>query len=172
MEEKKDDKPKLALRIEDIYNQQEEKEEDRRVIIFRLADEFYGLDLSYVKEVAFTSRITRVPFADGHILGVMNLRGDIISVTDLRVLFSLKAGQESEEKRMIVIEHEMLSTALWVDQVVEIAEIPVSKFQEAAMLTEKSLIPVESQVEWNGHLIAVIDSAIIIQKTRLKAEND
>src|SRR5690606_21940447 len=61
----------------------------RQVLTFRLGEEGYGVDLLRVKEIRGWSSVTRIPHSRPHVLGVLNLRGSIVPIIDLRVRFGL-----------------------------------------------------------------------------------
>jgi purine-binding chemotaxis protein CheW len=62
----------------------------RQLLTFRLGDAVYGVDILRVKEIRGFSPVTRIPHAPPHVLGVLNLRGAIVPVIDLRVRFALR----------------------------------------------------------------------------------
>jgi chemotaxis signal transduction protein len=70
---------------------------DFKMITFSLAGKEYGVDIMNVKEIAKAGRFTYVPNALPFVRGVYNLRGDIISVIDLRIFFHLPAERKEEE---------------------------------------------------------------------------
>jgi purine-binding chemotaxis protein CheW len=58
-----------------------------QVLTFRLGEEFYGLDILNVQEIRGCSQVTRIPQSPGHVLGVLNLRGSVVPIIDMRLLF-------------------------------------------------------------------------------------
>jgi purine-binding chemotaxis protein CheW len=70
---------------------------------FRLAGETYGVDILRVQEIRGWERVTRVPNAPRYVLGVVNLRGSIVPIFDLRLRFNLPAGHYSKDTVVIVL---------------------------------------------------------------------
>ncbi len=98
-------------------------EEGTKVIIFHLADEVYGIEALYVQEISRVSEITRVPRAPTLIEGVINLRGSIIPVLDLRRRFDLPRSGYTRDTRMIIVEGLGEVVGLIVDRVAEVLSI-------------------------------------------------
>jgi chemotaxis signal transduction protein len=69
---------------EDLYERAAPKEKNLQLIVFRLTREWYGVEITKVKEVIKVGKITYLPSCPEHIAGIVNLRGYILSVTDLR----------------------------------------------------------------------------------------
>ena len=150
---------------EDLYERGEPNEETLQLIIFRLSQEWYGVDIAKVREVLKVSKITYLPSTPEYIAGIVNLRGNILSVMDLKTLFGLPHNEPTEKARIIAIESGILETGFLVDEVVESIEVPLSKI-ETPLLT----IPVEGakyidgQYKVNDKLIALINVEKILEK--------
>ena len=78
--------------------------DEEQMVVFKLADEQYGVRITQVQEINRLSRITRVPRAPRFVEGVVNLRGDVIPVIDLRQRFEMEAQEYTEFTRIIVSE--------------------------------------------------------------------
>lgn len=131
---------------DDLYEREEPKEKTFQLIVFRLAREWYGIEISKIKEVIKVGKITYLPSSPEHIAGIVSLRGNILSVTDLKRIFSLPYEGVTEKTRIIAIESGMLETGLLVDEVVESIEVPVSKI-EPPLLT----LPADGGKYVEGH---------------------
>ncbi|HLP58214.1 MAG TPA: chemotaxis protein CheW, partial [Candidatus Deferrimicrobium sp.] len=84
-----------------------EKEEcPLEVVEFRLANENYALECRYIREVFFLKSLTPIPGAPDFVLGILNLRGQIVSVIDLAKFFELPAQGLNEPMWVIVLENE------------------------------------------------------------------
>lgn len=94
-----------------------------RYVTFRLADEDYGLEMLKVREIVGPVDITRVPRTQGFIRGVINLRGKVIPVVDLRLKLGMPTVQATEQTAIVVVQcragGRLLTTGLLVDQVLE-----------------------------------------------------
>jgi len=102
------------------------QETQLQLVTFWLADEFYAVDAPLCKSIIKVPGIVRVPQVPEHVLGVVNLRGRITSVVDLRRLFQLKLDPLTEQARLIVVEVGELNTAIITERVVEITNRPAA----------------------------------------------
>ena len=89
---------------------------ENRYLCFSLADEEYAIPLLSVREVIAVPEITPVPYTPPHFLGIMNLRGQVISVMDLRHKFNIKS-KNSSETAVIICQFEGFSIGVVVDSV-------------------------------------------------------
>ena len=80
-----------------------ERASPRRVLSFRLGDEAYAVDILAVKEIRGWSPVTRIPHSAGHVLGVLNLRGAIVPILDLRRRFELASAEFTPVTVVIVL---------------------------------------------------------------------
>lgn len=74
-----------------------------QVLTFTLGDETYGVDILQVQEIRGYSRVTRIPQAPAHVLGVLNLRGSIVPIVDMRMRFNLERAEYTPLTVIIVL---------------------------------------------------------------------
>jgi len=99
---------------------------------FRVDHELYGVDVMQVKEVLRFSEITPVPGAAASVLGIINLRGNVVTVIDTRQLFRISPAQPDDETRIIVVElNESEVIGLVVDSVDEVINLPQNEVDRA-----------------------------------------
>ena len=96
---------------------------EMQLVVFDLATEAYGVDISAVREIIRLQDITRVPRAPSFVEGVINLRGKVIPVIDLRKRFSLPISEESTENRIVVVDIGGQDIGVVVDAVNEVLRI-------------------------------------------------
>jgi len=111
--------------------------------------------------------ITFLPNVPDHIIGIINLRGNILSITNLKTIFGLSDQQIQEKHRIVVIDHEGIRTGLIVDGSEEVVDVPASKIE--ATVVSREGVPeamVEGQVLFGEKLIAVLRSASVIEQTK------
>lgn len=102
-----------------------------QLVSFRLGEEEYALDVMNVHEINRISEVTRVPKAPYFVEGVMNLRGNILPVINLRKRFGFPPPTtDPEEARTIVVFHEGLTVGLAVDQVFQVIRIGREKIEK------------------------------------------
>jgi purine-binding chemotaxis protein CheW len=110
-----------------------EKTEGRgtQMITFTVGAQEYGVDIQSVKEVIRQGEITPLPRAPSFLKGVINLRGDVIPIVDLRERFALQAGTYTESSRVIVVEVGEKSVGMVVDRVSHVIRVPEDRIEDA-----------------------------------------
>lgn len=121
--------------MEDMQNNEFET---KQFIVFSLGDEQYGIESLKITTIDRMNTITRVPKTPEHIKGVINLRGDIIPVMDLRLRFNLPVQEETEETRIIILKLEETSIGVIVDQVLQTIQLGNESIESASSLINSS----------------------------------
>jgi purine-binding chemotaxis protein CheW len=105
---------------------EQEADDQTGILLFRLDDEWYAVKVEDVREIYQEYEVTPIPCVPDFILGVVNIRGEIISVTDIAKLMRLGAiASEEEMPPTIVIQNEACATAMVVDEIGDIVDIPL-----------------------------------------------
>jgi purine-binding chemotaxis protein CheW len=91
--------------------------EQRQVILFKLADKLYAVDIGQVREITKISEISPMPNSPNGVLGVTSLRGHVAAVLDLRAKLGLPAKSSDRLSRMLIVESKGVSAAVVVDSV-------------------------------------------------------
>ena len=99
---------------------------EEQVVVFELAGENYGIDISHVQEIIRRPAITTVPRAPEYVEGVVNLRGRVIPVISLRKRFGLSEAEADRASRIIVLEVSGNTVGAAVDAVTEVLRVPTS----------------------------------------------
>lgn len=98
-----------------------------RVVTFRLADQLFAIDANSVREIIEPGPITRIPAAPVHCDCLINVRGAVIPMADLRVLFSMPRSACDEHSRILVVEvtleGDLLVIGLWADAVLDVTNV-------------------------------------------------
>ncbi len=109
--------------------------EDGKYLTFALAKEEFGLEILKVREIIGIMDITAIPQTPRHIKGVVNLRGQVIPVVDLRLKFGMEEAQRTEETCIIVVEinsgDRTFQTGIVVDNVSEVLDIAAEEIESA-----------------------------------------
>lgn len=109
-------------------------EKKGKYLTFALGHEEYGLEILKVREIIGYMSITAIPQAPPYVKGVINLRGQVIPVVDLRSKFGMETVQTTEETCIIVVEisqgNRTFSTGIVVDQVSEVLDIDADEIEE------------------------------------------
>ena len=99
------------------------------VIEFALADERYALEMNFVTKVHPLEQLTRLPCTPEFLTGIINVRGRIVAVIDLKQFFELPEKGISDLHRVIVVQHDDVELGILVDYVVGTREVPLSRVQ-------------------------------------------
>jgi purine-binding chemotaxis protein CheW len=100
-----------------------------KVIVFRLKDEEYGVEVNQVKSIEKLEHITRVPRTPKFVKGVINLRGVVTPIIDLRNRFGLEESEYTESTRVIIVAVGELEVGLIVDAANDVIDIPVNAIE-------------------------------------------
>lgn len=129
---------------------------EEHVVIFRLGDENYALDIQWVQEIVRLQSITSVPGSDAWVYSVTNLRGRVVPVIDLRVRCGINAAPFSAETRIVVVNGEEGMVGLIVDAVTEVMRIPASQVEPpGSMVGEHTFLRGIAKLE--GRLVSLMD---------------
>jgi purine-binding chemotaxis protein CheW len=154
-----------------------ENELANRLMVFRLSSEIYGIKLSFIKEVlANQVKITSVPNSPSYYLGILNLRGDLISVIDLKKRFSLES-EELTQSVIIIAEVKGKLFGFLVDEIIrvtsveEVKKASFSSSQESEVQTVFSHF-IESVCQLKDHLTLVLKIDVFLEDESQRLEKD
>ncbi len=94
-----------------------------QIVGFKLANEEYGLDIMQVQEIILIGAITQVPQVPDYVRGLINLRGHVIPIVDLRRRFSLPDTDQAEDQRIIVVNVREKMIGILVDSVNQVTRV-------------------------------------------------
>ncbi|MBN1572390.1 MAG: chemotaxis protein CheW [Deltaproteobacteria bacterium] len=143
---------------------------DSQIVTFFLADEEFGVDILLVKEIIRPAPITEVPNTLSYVEGVINLRGKVVPVVDLRKRLYLPASPQDKSTRIMIIEMQERTTGFILDSVSKVITLPKDSIQAAPdMITvgvDSEYILGVSRVEDGGdRLIILLDFSKILTET-------
>lgn len=150
--------------------------EQRQLVAFELADETYGVDIYQVREIIRVPEVTRVPKAPDFVEGVINLRGGVIPVLDLRRRFGMEPLDGSDDARIIIVELGEQLVGMRVDGVSEVLRAEADQIEPPSPY----IVNVESQfvtgiARVGDKLVILVDLNLILareEKEQLKAAVD
>ena len=127
-------------------------------VTFQLENETYGINVMQVQEVLRYTEIAPVPGAPEYVLGIINLRGNVVTVIDTRSRFGLPYGDVSENSRIVIIEAEKQVIGIMVDSVAEVVYLRSSEIDAApAVGTEESAKFIQGVSNRDGQLLILVD---------------
>ncbi len=137
---------------------------EMQVVGFQVGRETYGVPIASLHEIVRVPEITAVPDAPDYMEGVINLRGKIVSVLDLRKRFGKPAEGVQRRSRILVVEHRGKLAGMIVDAASEVLKISESEIEPApTMMLEGGLDCVTGLGKYNGRLIILLDVGKVLE---------
>ena len=133
---------------------------DFKMVTFSLADKDYAIDIMYVKEIAKAGRFTYVPNTLPFVLGVYNLRGEIIPILDLRLFFSIDVPKRDEKKleNLLILTLDDQTFGLVVDKIDKVVGVQKSTIQPPhPLFADINIKYISGVVENNNRLYVLLD---------------
>jgi purine-binding chemotaxis protein CheW len=133
-------------------------EEVLQWVTFQLDRETYGINVMQVQEVLRYTEIAAVPGAPDYVLGIINLRGNVVTVIDTRSRFGLQPAEVSDNSRIVIIEAEKQVIGIMVDSVAEVVYLRASEIDVAPSVgTEESAKFIQGVSNRDGELLILVD---------------
>lgn len=142
---------------------------------FKVNEELFAIDVMQVKEVLRYSEITPVPGSSSYVTGIINLRGNVVSVLDTRVLFSLQTRKPDDDTRIIVVEYnEAEVVGIVVDSADEVVNIAQNNMERAPNITsdDNDRKFVQGVSYYENNLVILLDLAKMLASTIPKLEGN
>lgn len=108
-----------------------------QLVIFKLNEEEYGVPVQNVQEIIRMTQITKVPKTPRHVTGVINRRGDIIPIVDLKNFFELVASAQDDDTRIVVVEVGSEVLGVIVDHVSEVLRLSEGSIEPPPRLSDR-----------------------------------
>jgi purine-binding chemotaxis protein CheW len=144
-------------------------QKDCQLVGFRIGEETYGVQIGAVREIVRVPEITAVPNAPDLIEGVINLRGKIIPVMDLRKRFGSSSIQPDKKNRILVVDLENRLLGLIVSSASEVLKIPPSEIEPpGAVFAEGESSYVTGVGKLKGRLVILLDIARLLRQPEFK----
>lgn len=127
-------------------------------VTFRLEDETYGINVMQVQEVLRVTEIAPVPGAPHYVLGIINLRGNVVTVIDTRERLGLGAKDMDESTRIVIIEVDKQVVGILVDAVAEVVNLHASEIESAPSVgNDESSKYIQGVASRDGELLILVD---------------
>jgi purine-binding chemotaxis protein CheW len=135
-----------------------------QIVGFQVGNETYGVPITALHEIVRVPEITAVPDAPEYLEGVINLRGKIVSVIDLRKRFGVKDSGSNRRNRILVVEFNGRLSGLIVDAASEVLKIAAADIEPPpAVLQEGGMSCVTGLGKYRGRLIMLIDTTKLLE---------
>ncbi|MCP4321018.1 MAG: chemotaxis protein CheW [Psychromonas sp.] len=127
-------------------------------VTFQLENETYGINVMQVQEILRYSEIAAVPGAPDYVLGIINLRGNVVTVIDTRSRFGLMPADITDNSRIVIIEAEKQVIGILVDSVAEVVYLKKSEMEIAPHVgTEESSQFIQGVTNRDDGLLILVD---------------
>ncbi len=127
-------------------------------VTFRLDNETYGINVMQVQEVLRVTEIAPVPGSPDYVMGIINLRGNVVTVLDTRRRFGLGPQEMDDSTRIVVIEAEDNVVGILVDSVAEVVELNRSAVESSPNVgNDESAKYIEGVANHDGELLILVD---------------
>jgi purine-binding chemotaxis protein CheW len=130
----------------------------QRWVTFHMDNETYGINVTQVREVLRITEIAPVPGAPDYVLGIINLRGNVVTVMDTRKRFNLPPTETTDSTRIVIIEVDSQEVGVMVDSVAEVVDIRQSAIESAPNVgSDDSSRYIQGVTSLEGNLLILID---------------
>ena len=127
-------------------------------VTFKLDNESYGINVMRVQEVLRYTEIAPVPGAPSYVLGIINLRGNVVTVIDTRQRFGLVPTEVNDNTRIVIIEADKQVVGIMVDSVAEVVYLRQSEVETAPNVgNEESAKFIQGVCNKNGELLILVE---------------
>lgn len=127
-------------------------------VTFKLDNETYGINVMQVQEVLRYTEIAPVPGAPAYVLGIINLRGNVVTVIDTRSRFGLESAEITDNTRVVIIESEKQVIGILVDSVAEVVYLKKSEIDLAPNVgNDESAKFIQGVSNRDGELLILVD---------------
>jgi purine-binding chemotaxis protein CheW len=130
----------------------------QKVLVFTLDREHFAVDIADAKEVLELARITKIPYVPGFIVGAMNLRGELLTVIDIRALLGLPQAGRLDEAKVIVTDVTGAAVGLLADTVQGTLDLPLDEIQKPLLTLDGSAQNhMRGQIQLADHILVLLD---------------
>lgn len=138
-----------------------------KFVTFVLGNETYAVHASKVNEVLRHTDITPVPGSPSFVLGIINLRGDVLTVIDTREVFGLEPEEISPHSRIVVVELEDYAVGALVDKVAEVVDLHETSIEPAPNTgNEQATMFMQGVYHYENELLVLVDFANVAKLNR------
>lgn len=147
--------------------------DDQQFLTFNLAEEFYGVDILKVQEIKGYTNVTKIPNTPDYLKGVLNLRGTIVPIVDLRMKFGMGVTEPTSFTVVVVVNVRNRVMGFLVDAVSDVLDLNTKDIQPPPALGNAVDISfVAGMGNDNDHLVTLLDIDRVLTDDEVKAVSD
>jgi purine-binding chemotaxis protein CheW len=127
-----------SIQKQDHDQEGQQEEDENRLVVFHLAEQEYGVIVDTVQEIIrVPEEMSRVPKTEEHIQGMVNLRGSVLPVLDMRIRFGMKRAERNDRQRILVLNEAGQCTGFIVDSVSEVLRVSHGAIEKSPRLSDE-----------------------------------
>jgi len=158
-----------------------------KIISFHVAGEFFGIEVKYLQEVYEVTQITQIPCTQEVLVGLINYRGTVLTIIDLRLLFNLNGEERDTQiafghaedqpiiglaEKILIVEYLDAKAGIIIDKLDNLLEIPKAAIQPVSSFFQAKNSIVKSEVQFNELPLLLIDPKALLNDERLVVNED
>src|SRR6187551_1024131 len=157
-------------------NRMTSKLASNQVLSFRLGEETYGVDILAVKEIRGWAPVTRIPQSSEHVLGVLNLRGAIVPIMDLRRLFALSSAEFTPVTVVIVMSLQtptgQRECGIVVDSVSDVVDVPAEAIRPTPSFSGQAQADfIAGLAQVDDQMLILLDAGVLLGRELAKTRD-
>lgn len=151
----------------------DDDDEVQRWVTFELDNETYCISVSDVREVLRFTEIAPVPGSPEYVVGIINLRGNVVTVIDTRNRFGLTPKEVDDATRIVIIEIDGQEVGILVDSVAEVVDLQMSSIEAAPNVgNEEASRYIQGVTSRDGQLLIIVDLNKLLSEDELQEINN
>ena len=139
------------------------KDEYEYLLQVSLDGECYGLSIEDVVEVIGCPKVFNIPHTPDYILGVINLRGEILAIIDIRKLLGRSVTPSNDQKHIVVVERGNVRIGILVNTANDVVRISHSAIKPSLSTADKAGGLITGEVSMQGEVLAILDSGVLME---------
>lgn len=160
-----------AVKTQPVQEAKQVEEVEKKYIVFQVGTEEFALPVDYVMSIERSIKITRVPNMPTYILGVINLRGIVIPVIDLKYKFSQQLTETTDATRIIICRHETMEVGFVVDGAKDVLTVNNNRIEAAPDLEYSEATDyIKSLIHLDKRIIILLDVVKLLKVDEIAAE--
>jgi purine-binding chemotaxis protein CheW len=146
--------------------------EEKQLVVFNLGQEVYAVEIAMVKEIIQMQAVTRVPGTPPSVEGVINLRGSVIPIVDLRKRFKLPRVDRDKDTRVVIVSCKGQEVGVVVDSVAQVLRVPTESIEATTNLfSDDKLNHIRAIVKLKNQLVILLDMDQVLTREEINAVN-
>lgn len=139
--------------------------ENRQIVVFKLMEHEFGMDITKVLEILNYEEVRPVPNVPDYVEGIINVRGNVYPIFNLRKRLNMELTKEMNETKFILLHLDNIRVGFLVDSVSEILTVDEAQVEKAPQMIEKNKInPIDYIIKQEGRMIIVLNVELLISE--------